>query len=277
MGNLRHGRTMYERIRRAFEEHFGIGITDTAIAEHAGVSKHLVGKWKKGVSRPSYDALGEIARLTNYPIDYFVTGSIYGLHADDINHDTYEFTPAFTRPDVSIPPPLTTKQYPPNATRPREPINFVLNAKEIPVVGRAAADETQGSRAGFFPPDPEAHFDQVTIPETTAAVEIIGDSMSPVLLHGQFALLGPEYSGPYDHPKNYEIVVADIEVKDGDQAGSDERWEGVYCKRVVDAGDVWVFLSINQTGTPFSVAKANCRVWPVIGVWFAGKGKPPED
>ncbi len=83
--------------------------------------------------------------------------------------------------------------------------------------------------------------------------------------------------GIYDQPKNYEIVVADVEVRDGEQAGSDARWEGVYCKRIVDMGTVWLFLSINSTGTPFTVAKANCRVWPVIGVYFAGKGKIPED
>lgn len=165
----------------------------------------------------------------------------------------------------------------PNAARSREPIAFTLEAKNIPVVGSAAADETQGSRAGFFPPDANAQFDEISLPETTAAVKIIGDSMSPVLLNGQYAFVGPEYSGSYDHPKNYEIVVAEVVVNNQDQSSSDQRWEGVYCKRIVDAGDTWVFLSINHTGTPFSVAKANCRLWPVIGVWFAGRGKPPEE
>lgn len=158
-----------------------------------------------------------------------------------------------------------------------EPVPFVLETKNIAVVGKAAADETQGARAGFFPPDPEAQFDEIFIPEFTSAVEIIGDSMSPVLLNGQYALLGPEYVGTYDQPKDYEIVVADVEIKDDSQEAIDKRWEGVYCKRIVDAGDTWLFLSINHTGTPFTIAKANCRIWPVVGVWFAGKGVPPEE
>jgi hypothetical protein len=35
--------------------------------------------------------------------------------------------------------------------------------------------------------------------------------------------------------------------------------------------------SIGPTGVPFTVAKTNCRIWPVIGEWFAGKGESPED
>ncbi|MDR1612510.1 MAG: S24 family peptidase, partial [Planctomycetota bacterium] len=140
---------------------------------------------------------------------------------------------------------------PPNAARVREPVNFVLNAKAIPVVGEAAADETQGQKAGFLPPDPETRYDELHFPESTAAVRIIGDSMAPVLLGGQYALIGPEYLGKFDNPKSHEIVVADVEIRDDDQASSDARWTGTYCKRIVDGGDVWVFLSIAPTGVPF--------------------------
>ena len=171
-----------------------------------------------------------------------------------------------------------SKQLPsPNVIRPRGPVPFVVQARSFPVIGRAAADESQGQRAGFFPDDPERQWDPVTIPETTCMVEIIGNSMSPVLLNGQYALLGPMHTPPFDQPRNYDIVVADVQVEDEEQEGSDKRWEVVYCKRIIDASDVWVFLSINATGVPFTIAKTNCRTWPVVGVWFAGKGEPPED
>ncbi|MDR1520539.1 MAG: hypothetical protein LBU23_10440 [Planctomycetota bacterium] len=158
---------------------------------------------------------------------------------------------------------------------PREPAAVVMAPRELAVVGSAAADETQGARAGFFPPDAEAQFGRVTIPETTNLVRIIGDSMSPVLLAGQYAFIGPEYVGPFRRPRNGDIVVVEVEVRDEAARAADRHWEGVYCKRVVDGGNVWVFLSINVTGTAFSAAKSSCRLWPVEGVWFAGQGKPP--
>lgn len=159
---------------------------------------------------------------------------------------------------------------------PHEPIPFTLEPQHIPVVGQAAADETEGARAGFFPADPDAEFDELDIPETTAAVEIIGDSMSPVLLGGQYAMVGPEYIAPYSQPGDYDIVVVSVDSGYDEYSEPDTRWDGVYCKRIVDAGDVWVFLSINHTGKVFTVMKKHCRLWPVIGVWFAGRGKPPR-
>lgn len=275
MGDLRHGGTIYDRIRWACEEKFGKEITDAAIAEKIGVSKHLISKWKNGKSRPNYDTLGEISKATGMSLDYFVTGSTYGLHADKINHESYEYFPAYNRPEESIPAPLNSATYQHEPLP--DPVNFILEAKNIPVVGAAAADETKGRKAGFFPLDPDAYFDELTLPETTAAVKIIGNSMSPVLLDGQYAIIGPEYILSSSHPGNYDIVVAKIEVVDEDQAGSDRRWEGVYCKRIVDGGDVWFLLSISSVGVPFTIAKSNCRLWPVIGVYFAGKGRPPEE
>lgn len=286
--SLRDGGTIYDRIRNRFVYQFGKGLSDSELAQKLGVEIDDLESWKDGTSRPSYETLLRTTDLVGDYIDYYITGYIYQLYGEKMTAELYEYVPIYnanTTTGHAAPFPRDPydsddddKSAPAyNASRPREPINFVLEAKDLPVVGKAAADETHGSRAGFFPPDPEARFEQMAIPETTSAVEIIGDSMSPVLLNGQYALLGPEYIGPYDQPKNYDIVVADVEVKDGEQDGSDTRWEGVYCKRIVDAGDIWVFLSINTTGTPFSAAKANCRIWPVIGVWFAGKGKPPED
>lgn len=223
------------------------GKTQSEIAAVIGKSNHLIGKWGEK-SNPTLGDLKKIVDEKHVSWEWLLTG----------------------KEAAQLPPPS-------NVERNREPIDFVLNAKAIPVVGEAAADESQGRRSGFFPPDPETQYQEVEIPATTAAVRIIGDSMAPVLLGGQYALLGPEYMGQFDQPRNYEIVVADVAVRDDEQAGSDSHWEGVYCKRIVDAGDTWVFLSINATGTPFSIAKSNCRVWPVVGVWFAGQGKIPAE
>ena len=165
-----------------------------------------------------------------------------------------------------------------NANWPNRPLEAKPSSlMSLAVVGNAAADETQGARAGFFPPDADRYFDEVSIPETTHMVQIIGDSMAPVLLGGQYAFIGPEYVGRYDKPGNGEIVVADIQPNAGETPASRpaRSLEGVFCKRVLEAGDLWVFLSINHTGTPFSASKADCRLWPVVGVWFAGAGRPP--
>lgn len=165
----------------------------------------------------------------------------------------------------------------PNAIRQRGIVNMTRKSQRFSVVGSAAADESQGSRAGIFPADASQIWDEVEIPETTHFVKVKGDSMAPVLLDGQYAMVGPEHYGSHDQPQNREIVVAEVTVREHEQAGSDARWEGVYVKRVEDGDSVWVFHSINITGESFSVAKGNCRLWPVIGVYFAGKGKPPRE
>lgn len=161
-----------------------------------------------------------------------------------------------------------------NASRLNAPI--MISQTQFHVVGQAAADESHGSRAGFFSDDAGRIWDDIRIPETTNYVKILGDSMSPVLLDGQYAMIGEE-CGPGNWPGDRDIVVAEVEVKDEEIGAGDREWEGVYCKRVVDGESAWHFHSISKSGDSFSVAKANCRLWPVIGVWFAGRGKPPEE
>lgn len=246
-------------------------ISQKDLAIQFGVQQSVISEWKAGKRSIPWQTLMKFAEKEGIDLDWLVLGREKKVWTKPLSSEEFDAInkriPDFKLPEFTIVP---------NAQRSHEPVPFTLDAKGLPVVGEAAADETQGSRAGFFPPDADARYDELTIPETTSAVRIIGDSMSPVLLHGQYALVGPEYQGALGKPKDYEIVIADVNVQDDEQAGSDARWEGVYCKRIIDAGDVWWFLSINHTGTPFSVAKTNCRVWPVIGVWFAGKGKPPE-
>ncbi len=161
-----------------------------------------------------------------------------------------------------------------NAARWNNDVDIAASAHAFRVVGEAAADESRGSRAGYFGENDRTIWDNVEVPETTRFVRIIGDSMSPVLLGGQYAMVGPEYTGS-SAPHDRDIVVASVFVEDNEQDELDRQWEGVYCKRVVDEGDYWLFVSINPIGAPFTILKSHCRLWPVIGVWFAGKGKPP--
>ena len=178
---------------------------------------------------------------------------------------------------VRAEPKAVSKELPQhNATRWHENIDIMVSPESLTVVGEAAADVSHGSRAGIFPDDALSIWDEVEIPTSTRMVKIKGESMAPVLLDGQYAMVGTEYIS-HNVPKDREIVVAEVKVVNEEQAGSDRPWEGVYCKRVSDGGDVWIFQSINTIGDMFSIAKDNCRLWPVIGVWFAGRGKPPEE
>lgn len=165
----------------------------------------------------------------------------------------------------------------PNAIAQRGSLDLTRKPQAFHVVGQAAADESHGNKAGIFPQDAGQIWDDVEIPATTHFVKILGDSMAPVLLDGQYAMVGPEYIPHYSQPAEREIVVAEVTVKDQDQASADGHFEGVYCKRVRDLDTAWLFESINYTGAPFSIAKTNCRLWPVVGVYFAGKGKPPKE
>jgi transcriptional regulator with XRE-family HTH domain len=232
------------------------------------VSQDLVSKWMRGMTRPTWDLMARVVLETGCSWEWLLAGKSGDAPAGRLITEilaAHPGSPSALPPDNALPP------------RANGPVDFVLHAGAIPVVGEAAADETRGRKAGFLPPDPEARYDELHFPETTAAVRIIGDSMAPVLLGGQYALIGPEYLGNFDRPGDHDIVVVDVGIRDDVRGASDARWTGTYCKRVVDGGEVWFFLSVNPVGVPFTVAKANCRLWPVIGVWFAGKGEPPED
>lgn len=165
---------------------------------------------------------------------------------------------------------------PTNAQRLRDYDMHEGETRWFRVVGEAAAFEGGGKPPGAFGEDDRTIWDDVEIPGTTHFVRVTGDSMSPVFLHGQYAMVGPEYQyGAV--PCHREIVVVEVVIRDDEQAGSDAPWEGVYCKRAIDAESSWFFESINPAYDTFSIAKSNCRLWPVIGVYFAGKGKPPEE
>jgi transcriptional regulator with XRE-family HTH domain len=161
----------------------------------------------------------------------------------------------------------------PNAIMFRKDV--MVSPPRIGVIGEVAAKEVFSNRAGFFD-DGEPFWSDVEIPETTRMVKVKGDSMSPVILDGQYAMTGPEYA-PGQPIRHRDIVIVSVSIHGEEQAAADQPWEGVYCKRIQDGEGIWYFTSINETGDSFSISKSNCRIWPVIGVWFAGQGEPPED
>ncbi len=156
----------------------------------------------------------------------------------------------------------------PEANLPREPVNFIVSG-EWPVRGRAAADESNGTRV----PDTDEFDDSLQPPEGLTCVPVIGNSMSPLVLDGQYVLIDNEREG---FEVDGGIVVASIREPEAD----DERTEsmtGTFVKRCYDGGNgLYYFTSINEY-SPFSAWADHCRMWPVIGVWFAGKGKPPTE
>lgn len=135
-----------------------------------------------------------------------------------------------------------------------------------PVRGLAAADESSGTRV----PDTDDFGDPINPPPGLLGVPVKGDSMSPVILNGQYVLIDQSREG---FETDGGIVVAAIREPDADDDRS-EPMTGTFVKRCYQGDGIYYFTSINEY-SPFSAWIDHCRIWPVIGVWFAGKGKPP--
>lgn len=164
----------------------------------------------------------------------------------------------------------------PNATLPLN-IDEPKQVQRFRSPGSAAAIGAPDGPQGGFPDEHPGTWDEIVIPETTHFIQVRGDSMKPFVLDSQYVIVGPEYMPGYTYPARRDIVVVQVQIVDERRSRSESIWEGVYCKRVQDGGDTWQFTSINPAGESFTVSKANCRMWPVLGTWFAGKGRPPEE
>ena len=141
------------------------------------------------------------------------------------------------------------------------------NLKARPVRGLAAADDSGGSRA----PNTDDEDDPYRFPERLMLVPVMGDSMSPVVLPGQYVAIDADREGFEGDDGIYVVSVLEPEPQD-------ERREpivGTFVKRCEKHEDMLYLKSIN-TYSPFSVYLEHCRIWPVLGVWFDGKGVPPE-
>lgn len=144
----------------------------------------------------------------------------------------------------------------------------------LPLIGSAAADNAAYSRALL---EPEAPGEEIqVIKEHYRLVRIIGNSMEPVILDGQYALIGSEIGkGEAIKAKGWLGI---IQV---DCAGLDDGiCDGVatFCKRVYPVDKKTLMLtSINSAEcAPFTVARQHVlHLWPVHGVFFMGHGVAP--
>lgn len=170
-------------------------------------------------------------------------------------------------------------QIPPgNALRRKGDEDVSHKVLHLRAIGSAAALERGTSSRGGFD-DETLYWDSIEeIPESTHLVRVVGDSMEPLMMHGQSVMVGTQYRTEIgEMPRNRDIVLVEITVRNNDIGGMDGMWEGVHCKRIQDGGDFWEFTSINPKGESFNVAKDNCRLWHVIGVYFGEKSSIPEE
>ena len=137
---------------------------------------------------------------------------------------------------------------------------------EWPVRGLAAADDSNGSRV----PDTDELGEMVAYPPGLTLVPVQGDSMSPLILPGQYVMIDKDREG---FESNGGVVVASIVDSDWERR---EKMPGTFVKRCFKGDGFYYFTSINSSYRPFSSWMDHCRIWPVLGVWFGGKGRPPE-
>lgn len=136
---------------------------------------------------------------------------------------------------------------------------------EWPVRGMAAADDSQGSRV----PDTDDSSEPIASPAGLTLVPVQGDSMSPLVLPGQFVMIDREREG---FEIDGSVVVASITDSDWERR---EKMQGTFVKRCFRGDGFYYFTSINSSYSPFSAWQDHCRIWPVLGVWFGGKSTSP--
>ena len=110
------------------------------------------------------------------------------------------------------------------------------------------------------------------MPNGLLGVPVYGDSMSPVILHGQLALIDAEREGFEKDDGIYVVSVLEPDPQD-------ERTEpivGTFVKRCQRDEDTYYLKSVNDVYSPFPVYIDHCRIWPVLGTWFDDKGSPPD-
>jgi transcriptional regulator with XRE-family HTH domain len=252
-------KVLYDRIFSMFP-----GESQKSVAEQLGVSEHLPGKWKNGISRPSLDVLNKVAEIKGLPNDWWHIPGIVrrtGADSEKIREDNHNIIEEMVR-EVSN---LNAEV---NRLRHQLVANTSLGKHEWPVRGLAAADDSGGRLA----PIDDDFGNPVTPPPGLLLVPVQGDSMSPVVLPGQYVAIDQDREG---FEVDGGIVVAYIE----EPSGEDERREsmtGTFVKRCYRGDGGLYFASVNDY-PPFSAWEDHCRIWPVIGVWFAGKGKPPVE
>lgn len=243
------------------------GLPNSALDRMAGLGNGVIGKILKS-GNPTLDTAWAIEDALELPRGALCAPAATPSHQAGKPEEA---------PTVVLKSATASKNMPlSNALLPRN-IDDEKPEQRFPAIGKAAAKDGFNGTHGGFSEGQYVVWDDITIPVTTHFIQVSGDSMDPMILNGQYAMIGPQYFGDHNQPRSREIVIVHVSIVDEEQAGTDGPWEGVYCKRIQDNGDIWLFTSINPSGESFTAAKANCQIWPVIGVWFAGNGEIPEE
>lgn len=224
-------------------------------AEKFGVT-HSVWSRYENANSLSYKTLQNLARFFKVKVaDLFV-----------VDYDVSQSTSQQNEPNNSldtISAPPKSRRMKPRPAKVSSGCWWENDIQTWNVRGRAAANSRQGAEVI----DTGYADDEVDPPEGLTLVVAEGDSMMPLILNGQYAMIDKSREG---FEVNGGIVV--VVTVDGD---------GTYetrIKRCYRQGDNYLFTSINKDGhEPFTVEAVRSRIWPVIGVWFAGKGKPPKE
>ena len=148
----------------------------------------------------------------------------------------------------------TTAQWLRTGTGPRTVTSerdYEARDRSFPLVGRAAADSSEGQLTS--PVHPEGEYD---IGADRVMVEIIGDSLAPVALDGQYVIVDTSMRSP----RAGDLVVC--ETTDGD----------VYAKRAFPRnGNGLELVSVNPLHRERMIVlkpEQIKRVFVIVGVWF---------
>jgi Predicted transcriptional regulator len=253
------------RLKSFLEKQLGCK-TIVAAAEKLNVPRSSLDRWTKGdwIGREGFTALAQ----HHCNLHWLLTGwgeERVPIHPDyfsnlDLAHDLVERERDEMRDLVNDAVESNAIDKPIVLTR--------ILTNSWPVRGLAAADDSGGTRV----PDTDDLDEPIIPPEGLTAIPVKGDSMSPVLLDGQYALIDAEREG---FEVDGGIVVASIREPDyGDERS--ESMTGTFVKRCYKGDGIYYFTSINEY-SPFDAWWDHCRIWPVIGIWFAGHGKPPKE
>lgn len=218
------------------------------LARLANVTVQTWYKWERGLVIPDDINKGKIASLLGVSVADLVQG-IPGTLGRSENAANVDITP------VSIGIPF------PAGARP------AVNLNERPTRGLAAADDSEGSRT----PDTDEEGDPYWFPESLVLVPVMGDSMSPVILPGQYVGIDREREG---FEKNDGIYVVSV-VEPGPDDEYPEPRVGTFIKRCEQHENMYYLKSVGAY-SPFSVHVDHCRIWPVLGVWYDDRGRPPK-
>ena len=246
------------------------GITKDALEKAAGLGKGAIGKLLKN-GNPTLDTAWAIEDALELPRGVLCAPASLSSSQVEKQDDASEAKAANAPTPVSSLPPG-------NAIRHKGDQDAAHKVLHLRAVGSAAALQQGASHRGGFD-DESLYWDHTEeIPESTHLVRIRGDSMAPLIMHGQSVMVGTQYRTEIGEvPRHRELVIAEVTVQDNDIGGIDGQWEGVHCKRIQDGGDFWLFTSINPSGESFSVAKDNCRLWHVIGIYMGEKSRIPDE